>query len=262
MTLVLIAAAVWGDKMKLNFNTDYGAISPYSIMIVLAFIVGLYVQCRFNLNRGISRKTLFKLIMISPAASIICALLLTYYSSGGQYIGLSSMGGLVGMYIGVLLSSVTNRNYGETRVMVENCTFALPLMYSISKIGCLFAGCCHGKDYNGFLSLYYVTVTGTEITVFPVQLLETIIFFIIFIVGIFLYKMHSRKSLYVTFGLSLSAKFILDYFRESHNGQIISFNQILCVVLFIIVIGINQLHKKLNAKAIFHSKRKIFCLKR
>lgn len=127
--------------MKLHINTDYTGISPYTIMIMLSFIVGLFVQYYLNVKRGINKNTSRKLILISPAASIICALLLTYYSSGGQYIGLSSMGGLVGMYIGVLLSSVTNRNYGETRVMVENCTFALPLMYSISKIGCLFAGC-------------------------------------------------------------------------------------------------------------------------
>ena len=230
--------------MKLNINTDYGAISPYSIMIVLAFIVGLYVQCRLNLNRGISRKTSFKLIMISPAASIICALLLTYYSSGGQYIGLSSMGGLVGMYIGVLLSSVTNRNYGETRVMVENCIFALPLMYSISKIGCLFAGCCHGIEYNGFLSLHYINAKGEKMTVFPVQLLETVFFFIIFVVGMLLYKMHSRKSLYVTFGLSVSAKFIFDFFRESHNGIVLSFNQIFCIVLISVAIGTNWINKR------------------
>ena len=228
--------------MKLNINTDYGAISPYSIMIALAFIVGLYVQCRLNFNRGISRKTSFKLIMISPAASIICALLLTYYSSGGRYIGLSSMGGLVGMYIGVLLSSVVNRNYGEIRVLAENCTFALPLMYSISKIGCLFAGCCCGIEYNGFLSLHYVTATGTEMTVFPVQLIETIVFFIIFVVGIVLYKMHCRKSLYVILGLSVSAKFLLDFFRESHNGKVLSFNQILCLILLIVIILLHQLN--------------------
>lgn len=234
--------------MKLNINNDYGAISPYSIMIALAFIVGLYVQCRLNFNRGISRKTSFKLIMISPAASIICALLLTYYSSGGQYIGLSSMGGLVGMYIGVLLSSVVHCNYGETRVMIENCTFTLPLMYSISKIGCLFAGCCHGIEYNGFLSLHYINAKGEEMTVFPVQLIETIVFFIIFVVGIVLYKMHSRKSLYMTFGLSVSAKFMLDFFRESHNGKVLSLNQILCIVLIAAAIGIYWIYKRCQYK--------------
>lgn len=254
MTLVLIVAAVWGDKIKLNINTDYGAISPYSIMIALAFIVGLYVQCRLNLNRGISRKTSFKLIMISPAASIICALLLTYYSSGGRYIGLSSMGGLVGMYIGVLLSSVVHRNYGEIRVMAENCTFALPLMYSISKIGCLFAGCCHGIEYSGFLSLHYISATGREMTVFPVQLIETIVFFMIFVVGMVLYKMHSRKSLYVVLGLSVSVKFILDFFRESHIGKELSLNQILCLILWAVMIAVSWLYKRRKCGR--------FCLKR
>lgn len=244
MTLVLIAAAVWGDKMKLNINTDYGAISPYSIMIALAYIVGLYVQCRLNLNRGISRKTSFKLIMISPGASIICALLLTYYSSGGRYIGLSSMGGLVGMYIGVLLSSVVNRNYGEIRVLAENCTFTLPLMYSISKIGCLFAGCCHGIEYSGFLSLHYISATGREMTVFPVQLIETIVFFMIFVVGMVLYKMHNRKSIYVVFGLSVSVKFILDFFRESHIGKELSLNQILCLILCAVMMSVSWFYKR------------------
>lgn len=230
--------------MKLNINTDYGAISPYSIMIALAFIVGLYVQCRLNFNRGISRKTSFKLIMISPGASIICALLLTYYSSDRQYFGFSSIGGLVGMYIGVLLSSVVHRNYGEIRVMAENCTFALPLMYSISKIGCLFAGCCHGIEYSGFLSLHYISATGREMTVFPVQLIETIVFFMIFVVGMVLYKMHSRKSLYVVLGLSVSVKFILDFFRESHIGKELSLNQILCLILLAVMISVSWFYKR------------------
>lgn len=230
--------------MKLHINTDYTGISLYSIMIILSFIVGLFVQYYFNVKRGINKNTSRKLILISPVMSVIGAVLLTYYSSDKQYFGFSSIGGLVGMYMATLISAIIERKKGEVKIMLENCTFALPLMYSISKIGCLFAGCCNGIEYSGFLSLHYIGDTGTDMTVFPVQLIETIVFFIIFVVGIVLYKMHSRKSVYVTFGLSVSAKFILDIFRESHNGKVLSFNQILCLVLLAAMIAVIVICKR------------------
>lgn len=230
--------------MKLHINTDYTGISPYSIMIILSFIVGLFVQYYFNVKRGINKNTSRKLILISPVMSIICATLLTYYSSNRQYFGFSSIGGLVGMYVATLISAIIERKHGERKIMLENCTFALPLMYSISKVGCLFAGCCHGKEYNGFLSLHYISDTGAEMSVFPVQLLETIAFFIIFVVGIVLYKMHSRNSLCVTFGLSVSAKFLLDFFRESHNGKELSLNQLLCLILWAVMIAVIVICKR------------------
>ncbi|MBR6580119.1 MAG: prolipoprotein diacylglyceryl transferase [Ruminococcus sp.] len=240
--------------MKLHINTDYTGISPYPIMIILSFIVGLFVQYYFNVKRGINKNTSCKLILISPVMSVICAVLLTYYSSGRKYFGFSSIGGLVGMYMATLISAIIERKNGEIKIMLENCTFALPLMYSISKIGCLFAGCCHGIEYSGFLSVHYISNTCAEMALFPVQLLETIAFFIIFVVGIVLYKMHSRKSLYVTFGLSVSAKFIIDFFRESHNGKVLSFNQLLCLILWAVMIAVSWLYKRRKCGR--------FCLKR
>ena len=222
--------------MNIEINTDFTVISPYSIMIVLSFISGILVQYYLNVNRGISKKTSCKLILFSPVMSVICGILLTYYSSGRQYFGLSSIGGLIGMYISVLLLALIEHRHGELSIMMQNCTFALPLMYSVSKIGCLLSGCCHGIEYDGFFSIDYISSKSDTITVFPVQLWETVSFFAIFVIGMILYKRHSRYSVWVTFMLSASAKFVLDFFRESHQYEIISLNQVLCIIL--VVVGI------------------------
>ena len=220
--------------MKLHINTDYTGISPYPIMIILSFIAGLFVQYYLNVKRGINKNTSRKLILISPVMSVIGAVLLTYYSSDRQYFGFSSIGGLVGMYMATLISAIIERKYGEIKVMLENCTFALPLMYSISKIGCFLSGCCHGMAYDGIFSVDYIGSESGNITVFPVQIFETVSFFIIFAIGIFLYKKHNRNSVWITFMLSAAAKFVLDFLRESHHNQIISLNQILCILLITI----------------------------
>ena len=56
-------------------------------------------------------------------------------------------------------------------------------MYAVGKIGCFFAGCCYGIEYNGFLNVTYnySAIAPKGISLFPIQLLESIVFLIIFL---------------------------------------------------------------------------------
>jgi len=200
-------------------------------MIILSFIVGITIQYLLNVRRGISRKISSYLIILNPMISISSAVLLTYYSSGKQYFGLSSVGGLFGMYASTVILSLIDNKSGEMEVMIQNCTFILPLMYSISKVGCLLAGCCHGISYKGLFCIEYSGLKTETIYAFPIQLLESIVFLVIFAFGMIMYKKHNKNSTCIIFILSASAKFILDFLRESHQNKILSFNQILCILL-------------------------------
>jgi len=169
--------------------------------------------------------------LLSPFMSFFFAFLLTYAASGGRKTGLSSMGGLFGMYLSVITLALIKRDKNSTKITIENCTLVLPLIYSISKTGCFLAGCCRGIPYNGPFCVEYtgkVTATGC---IFPVQLAETIIFFIIFVIGIImLVKKCSHTSVYLL-TLCAAAKGLLDFLRESHTGKAVSLNQILCLAV-------------------------------
>ena len=206
-------------------------------MIVLSCAIGIGLQYIMNIKRGIEKRTAGFVALLSPFMSLFFGLLLTYASSGGKEFGLSSLGGLAGMYGSVLTLALIIGDKEKSRVMFENCTLVLPLMYSISKLGCLFAGCCHGRPYSGPFCIEYtgrVTETGT---VFPVQLSETVVFLIIFAAGAVMFAKGSKAVIYMVFIASAAAKALLDFTRESHIGRILSLNQILCLIMIAVCIG-------------------------
>ena len=180
--------------MTIHIDTTYKLIPPYVVMIVLACAIGIAMQYIMNRKRGIDKKIAGFVALLSPFMSFFFGFLLTYVSSGGKSFGLSSIGGLVGMYGSVLTLALIVGDKEQSRVMFENCTLALPLMYSVSKLGCLFAGCCHGRPYSGPFSIEYtgkVTETGG---VFPVQLSETVVFFLIFAAGVIMFAKGSKSA--------------------------------------------------------------------
>lgn len=125
-------------------------------------------------------------------------------------------------------------------------------MYAIGKIGCFLVGCCHGIEYSKIGSVVYKysfeEINGIQL--FPVQLVESIIFFIIFIFIMIRYKKNkiNEKTLGLILILSGSAKFILYYFRMEHLNSIFLSHQILSFIFIILGIVIYLLPKKENSK--------------
>ena len=150
----------------------------YKIMIVFSVIVGILYIYNFLRKEKIPKKELVILFFI---ISILCGKLYTYVVVGfkGNYFktGLSAYGGL----IGVLLSSIIYEFlYPRKGIVIKYTTLSLPLIYTFTKIGCTFAGCCYGIPYNGPFAITYPHVSSESL--FPIQLLEVIIFMIIFMI--------------------------------------------------------------------------------
>lgn len=229
----------------MTINTDYRFIPPYAVMILLSFIAGNLGMYVLNIRSGIKKNISGYLILLSPMMSLFCGVCLTYVISGFRNYGLSSIGGLIGMYTAVLTMALMNSNKENMRTMFQNCTIILPLMYSISKTGCFFAGCCHGIEYKGIFFIHY-TGHGNipEHNVFPVQLVETIVFLGIFFAGILLNKRRVKNTVWIVFVVSAFAKGLLDFLRESHTGELISMNQILCIMLIIVGLVVMYSSKK------------------
>lgn len=220
--------------MSMTINTDYHFVSPYAVMILLSFIAGNFGMYALNIRSGIKKNVAGYLILLSPMMSLFCGVYLTYIISGFRYYGLSSIGGLIGMYIAVLTMAAINSNKKDMETMLQNCTIILPLMYSISKIGCFLAGCCYGIEYNGIFCIHYTGHGNIPVhNVFPVQIAETIVFLGIFFVGIHFIKRKVKNMVWIIFVISAFTKGLLDFLRESHTGELISMNQILCIILML-----------------------------
>ena len=170
--------------------------------------------------------TFISIMVFSACVSILL-------SGDIRKVGFVGAGGALGLLAGVILSALIHKDHITESISAWIVT--LPLMYGLSKTACHIAGCCHGIPYNGPFSVSYEIYD--KVPLFPVQLTETITFLIIFLIGFILYLKTSKKLRTATIILLASGicKIILEFFRESHIGVIISGYQIL--VLCITVSG-------------------------
>lgn len=103
-------------------------------------------------------------------------------------------------------------------------------MYGIAKIGCFMAGCCHGKEYFGPLAVtYHNKYVGTY---FPIQIVESFIYLLIFVISVLLaHKMKNKiRVITIIFAIILPVRFVTEYFRYNNEGTIISRDQIIVLI--------------------------------
>ena len=235
--------------MELRINTDHGVIAPYGMMILLSFLAGTGGLFLLNIRRGIRKQTAFWQMLLGILLSLCGGMALTFITSGGKIIGLSSLGGLAGMYAACALTAWFSRLPGYDIVLTQNCTLMLPLMYSIGKIGCFLGGCCGGIPYSGAFRTVYTGVHANPVPAFPVQLLESAVFLLIFAAGLHAFFRRRVNSVPAVFLTSAAAKFALDFLRASHTGKILSVTQMLCIGLIAAGAGLLfRHHKKLQRK--------------
>ena len=208
----------------------------YTIAMFIAFFISL-LYCLFN-NKNNTVIILLSFIMLTPII-ILSGLLFTYLFFNTKHLniyqlGLSSMGCLIGYLVGIyILKIIINK------ININSYYLIIPLSYSIGKVGCFFHGCCRGFIYNGLLSVHYY---NNEYNYFPIQLVESLAFIILFLI---LNKYKKNRNIeYITIMCFCLIKFILDYFRFSHN-YFISINQLFALlIIFITIIRLRLVFKK------------------
>lgn len=218
-------------------------INLYSVMIAFSLFAGMLFVFLFLRKKGISFEICSGFIAMNLFIIIYCAKMYTIIVSKDTSLtflkaGLSSLGGAVGLLISMF---VFGRIFQTNRTDIyESVALSLPLMYGISKLACHFAGCCYGIEYFGIFHRYSI-YDETNSPLFPVQMVETVCFLMIFVISIVLY-FQRRKLDYLSFEMIICGivKFGLDFLRISHSGQILSINQIVCVIF--VLIGVLRLY--------------------
>lgn len=238
-----------GDEM---FNT---VIPLYSICLLIGLILNAFLVVILSKRYNYPIYLIVSLLIFENVGIFLGGKILAFFQEYELYngifnilkVGVSAYGGLIGSIIAVIIFSHL-LNISLQKLMLITMP-SIPLVYSVGKIGCFFAGCCYGINYNGFGSIVYKyslidSING--ISLFPVQLVESIIFFIIFIYILYRYKKYdyNMKTIGIMFFLCSMSKFILYYFRMNHVNSIFSLNQILCILFMII--GLNLYLKKEN----------------
>lgn len=226
---------------------------PFNIymtcILISIFLAILYVFYYLKKDKIEKRLIWLSIIMVIPYI-LIGGIILNYLSSPNKTsllkgLGLSSYGGAFGLIIAVLIYEAITK---EKRITIRYI-ISIPLIYSISKLGCFFAGCCYGIPYNGPLYVYYPHVLKYKL--FPIQLLETIVFLILFTTINKIYNKYKTEYI-IEYTILLGAlfKFLLDFLRYSHINKIFSLNQYISIITIIITIIILMTKIKINSKRI------------
>ena len=212
---------------------------PFNIYMTCIFssILVAIIYTFHHLKRDEVEKRLIwlSIVMIVPYI-LVGGLLMTYITSPTKdlsfiSLGFSSYGGAIGLIVAVLVYEKMT----QVKEIKYPYIISIPLIYSISKLGCFFAGCCYGIPYSGPLYVYYPHIIKEKL--FPIQLLETIVFFIIFLLLNGTYNKHKNKYIIeITLITGATAKFLLDFLRYSHINRFLSLNQYISIILVIIAI--------------------------
>lgn len=147
-------------------------------------------------------------------------------------------GGLIGGVIGLYVYSKSfNISFKKLCMILIP---VVPIFHSIGRIGCFLAGCCYGMEYHGFgnVTFYNTELAPIGVSLFPIQIVESICNLIIFIIILATYKKF--KGTYKTIALYAVlysvVRFVLEFYRgDAARGIILlSTSQWISIVLFII----------------------------
>lgn len=227
----------------------------YGLMILMSLILNIIVIVKTYDNTKFTKEEIIGAMTYEIVGIILGAKMLAFIENYHIYkdefaffkVGLSSYGGVIGAIIVLLIFKFQFKENFKDLFL----TFALPLpfLYAVGKIGCFLAGCCHGIEYHGFGNVVYNYVSKNDIIglqLFPVQLVESIIFFLIFVFILIKYKKnkYNVKSLSIMMLLCGISKFLLEYFRMSHVGKVLSITQVISIIFILISIYLLKIKKE------------------
>lgn len=156
------------------------------------------------------------------------------------YAGLASHGGVIGMLIALCL--YVRKTGVNTMRVLDNMGICAPLTACFIRIGNLFNSEIVGKPTDlpwGFV----FAANGESFARHPGQLYEALAYLLIFIIGLILYRFHSRKvGTGFFFGWCLTAvftfRFLVEYVKDVQEsfeqGMLLDMGQILSVPFIII----------------------------
>ena len=199
----------------------------YGIIVILSLIIGnIYIF--LTLPKEEKNKNTWLYVLLNMTCAITFAkietALTTKIDLDFLHMGLSSIGAAFGVILSAYIFEKIENHNGT---IIKQTILSLPLIYGVSKIACFLKGCCYGIPYDKFGYIIYHTEK-----VFPIQLVETILFLILFFL---LNKYKNRKHIiYITLVSCSFLKFILDFLRVDHLTKVITTNQISCIIVIII----------------------------
>ena len=222
------------------------SIDMYTVWFVIGIIACLIYTIAAMKRCGYSKSASDTVIIIGIFAIIIGLLTAILFQSIYDFInnpsagfkfsgGMTFLGGLIGgvvafigiyfLYVYVINPRLKDNNFFKSDMnkgiwyLVRIAPISITIAHAFGRIGCLFAGCCHGHVTTEW---YGVWSANAEAKVIPLQLYEALFLFVLsglMIVLLFKYNFKDNMALYmVSYGIW---RFVIEYFRADYRGSFI-----------------------------------------
>ena len=238
-------------------------INLYTIALSLAIILALLLCDKLTQVRGFS-VALQKLVIVAILFAVTLGIgsatlfqgLYDFLKTGvfklDSNTGMTFLGGLIGgtiIYLSVwfiggkLLLKGNNQKEERNKFkdMLDIAACCIPLAHAIGRLGCFFAGCCHGKETDAWYGVNMYTENGWK-TVVPVQLFESIFLFILaaLLLCLFFKKPNKLPLMPIYCGVYCVWRFFIEYARADDRGasflSFLSPSQLTSLLLIVIAI--------------------------
>jgi phosphatidylglycerol:prolipoprotein diacylglycerol transferase len=241
----------------------------YEIFLIIAMLSALFIADQLGIKRGFSVK-LQKIVIVAAVGALVLGIVgamlfqavydwiktgvFNAFGSGMTFYGGFIFGVLVFLAVwfgGSRLIKIGDEAVERTGDMADIAACIIPLAHAFGRLGCLFAGCCHGKKTDAWYGINMLTESGWQ-KVVPVQLFEAIFLFALSAVLFFLFfkraKMpkNERKGIWTLPFLPVYAivygvwRFLVEYARGDDRGasgiSFLSPSQLTAILL--IVVGV------------------------
>ena len=136
---------------------------PYGLMLGIGLVLAIFVFMKRCNNRGFDEDSAFNLAVTAGICGILGAklffiifefpeiikdpiLIITDFSNGFVLYG----GVIIGILVGFIYAKVIKWPFIK---ILDIAVPSISLAQAFGRLGCLFAGCCYGKETNSFLGI-------------------------------------------------------------------------------------------------------------
>jgi len=244
------------------FKLGWFELHSYGLMLMIAFLVGIYLTRKFAIKKGIKPDVLMDMALIIVISSIVGSRFLYVVFHFSEFesdwlriinpvqpdgtfgiAGLSMLGGIVFAVISCFIFlKIKNVDFFK---IADATVPAIAFGVFLVRIGCFGHGCCFGEECN--LPWGVVFPTGTpagvifpDTPIHPTQIYSSLGGLVIFLVLLYLRKFRLRDGyLFFVFVILYSIiRFLIDFLRYYEDevivferiGLPITINQAICIV--------------------------------
>lgn len=144
---------------------------------------------------------------------------------GGLIGGVASFVGIYFLYVYAINPHLKKGNFFKSNMnkglwyLIRIAPISITIAHGFGRLGCMFAGCCHGKVTTEWYGIWNAHLQAKTV---PVQLFEAIFLFVlsaVMIVLLFKFKVKDTMAIYlVSYGVW---RFIIEFFRTDERGGLI-----------------------------------------